>query len=441
MQRHVLACALLLAGCAAPLGEQAPPPAAIQMPQGEAFARIARLEDARSDAGGELTAYAQSTAAAVRARAATALGRLAPSAFGSGPSRTLEVLALGDAEREVRLAALFALGQRADAASGEALVRLAADPEAAVRARAVEALAKLPRPDLRGAVLAALDDPEAVVRLEAAHGPHRWPRAEADADAVDARLVAHVAGEPDARLAMYALSSLERRAAPSARATFERFATSPQAEVRLFAVRGLKSLAGPGAPVKPLRQALASTDWRVQVEACIGLGLCDAPEADRVLGEATRGYSPHVRRTAWEALGGRVDRLTTQDEARALERLLEPYWLTPAQFDAELSDSVQAAFLELELPLLARIRSLGSGWTRSQNSEMAVKIDEVARRQPPVVLAGLCRALARTPEDFAREGLASLAAHPDPFVAGAAIEGLGSHPGDWTRNRLLGLIE
>jgi cyclophilin family peptidyl-prolyl cis-trans isomerase/HEAT repeat protein len=240
---------------------------------------------------------------------------------------------------------------------------------------------------------------------------------------------------------VYGLASLERRRAPAAGALFARYASSPEAEVRLFAVRGLKALASSDRPVEALKRALEVADWRVQVEACLGLGLCDDSAADAALGAATRALSPHVRRTAWEALGGRVDRLQTQTEARALQRLLEPYWLSATQFDNEPSESVQAAFLELELPLLARIRSLGGGWTRRQNSEMAIQIDEVARRQPPVVLAGLARALARIPEDFAREGLGSLAAHSDPFVATAAIEALARHPGEWTHGLLLGLLE
>lgn len=441
MGRTLLALVLLATGCAAPLGESVPAPAPTNLPEGEGFAHIARLEDLRSDADGALSAYARAEDAALRARAAVALGRLSLADHGGGPSRTLEALAVDDADLAVRRAALFALGQRADPASGEVLARLTQDADASLRARAVEALAKLPRADLRGAVLAALGDGDAAVRLEAAHGPHRWARDEIGAEGVDARLIEALGRESDARVVAYALASLERRRAPAAGAVFARFASSPEPEVKLFAVRGLKALAATERPVEALRRALADADWRVQVEACLGLGLCDSPEADQALGAATRALSPHVRRTAWEALGGRVDRLQTQPEARALQRLLEPYWLSATQFDDEPSLSVQAAFLELELPLLARLRTLGGGWTRRQNAEMAVKIDEVARRQPPVVLAGLARALARIPEDFAREGLGSLAAHSDPFVAGAAIEALGKHPGEWTRTVLLGILE
>lgn len=418
-----------------------PQPAATRLDEGDGFARIARLEDQRSDADGALSAYARSEDHALRARAAVALGRLSLADHGGAPSRTLEALAVDDPDLEVRRAALFALGQRADPASGEVLVRLTKDPEAALRQRAVEALAKLPRADLRAAVLAALGDPDVGVRLEAAHGPHRWSRDELGADAVDARLLEALGRESEAEVIAYALATLERRRAPTAGEAFRRFASSPEPQVRLFAVRGLKALAATERPVEALSRALVDADWRVQVEACLGLSLCDSPEADQALGAATRAVSPHVRRTAWEALGGRVDRLQTQSDARALQRLLEPYWLSAAEFDEEPSLSVQAAFLELELPLLARLRSLGGGWTHTQNVEMAAKIDEVARRQPPVVLGGLTRALARIPEDFARQGLGSLAAHADPFVAGAAIEGLGKHPGEWTRTLLLSLLE
>jgi cyclophilin family peptidyl-prolyl cis-trans isomerase/HEAT repeat protein len=441
MRRALVLLPCLLAACATPLGENAPPASQVAIEAREEFVAIARLEDLRSDDGGTLSAFLSESDAKVRARAALALGRL-PRAEGDEAIRiSLEQAATADPDSDVRRMALFALGQRADPQSGEAIVALLGDQDAGVRARAVEALAKLLRPDLRGPVLAALDDAAAEVRLEAAHGPHRWLRTEADAEEVDARVAALLERENDPQVVMYALSTLERRHARAGRAAFERYATSPIPKVRLFAVRGLKSLAPADGLVEPLRRAMDDKDWRVVVEAAMGLGLCDSPEADQVLGAATKALSPHVRRTAWEALAGRVDRITTQPEARALHQSLRPFWLDRETFDGESSLSVQAAFLELELPLLARLRSLGAGWTQAQSTEIVAKLDEVGRRQPPVVLVGLAHALGRIPEDFSREALASLAAHADPLVAGAAIEALGKHPGEWTRTLLLSLLE
>ena len=125
-------CLLLLAGQAQ--AEGAPAPA-------EAFARILRLEDARSLGDGELERLLRHPSPEVRSRAALALGRI-------GEKRATPALLAALAEARgvrLRLITVFALGEMEDAAAVPALLGvLDGKAEAvAVRARAAEALGKI----------------------------------------------------------------------------------------------------------------------------------------------------------------------------------------------------------------------------------------------------------------------------------------------------------
>jgi len=437
-QLSVLAC--LLAACASSPALPLRQPQAIALDASPAMLEIARLEDQREPAGATLLAFLDDPRAAVRARAALALGRLASEPGGSRVAAELEVLAVDDPDIDVRCAALFALGQRAESSCGEALLGLTRDPQAPVRARAIEALAKLPRPDLRAAVLLALEDGDPRVRLEAAHGPQRWPRDEPSSAEVDRQLAECLEREADRDVIVYALHALERRRAAAGREAFLRFAASSDAEQRLFAVRGLRALAPDGTLLDELLQALSDPDWRIACEAALGLAAFDAPSAARALGEATRNYSPHVRRVAWEALAERVGRLETLSDARDLHTLLQPFWLQRASFEGEPSLSVRAAYQEFELPLLCKIRSLGEGWSAARTQEMLLRLAGVVEREPPLVLVGLARALGRIPEDFAAQMLAELARSSDRRVAEAALEALAQRSGEHVRQLLLGFL-
>ena len=147
-----------------------------------------------------------------------------------------------------------------------------------------------------------------------------------------------------------------------------------------------------------------------------------------------------MRRVAWEALAARSARATTLEQARELHEILRPFWLQRAAFDSEPSLAVRAAFLEVELPLLSKLRSLDGGWNEAQSQEMLLQLDGVAQREPPLVLAGLARALARIPERFASDMLTKLAHHPDLLVAEASIEALAQHPSDGVHELLLSLL-
>jgi cyclophilin family peptidyl-prolyl cis-trans isomerase/HEAT repeat protein len=430
----------LLASCATDPVQPAQQPAPIALDTTPALLEIARLEDARVEDPSRLVELLSDSEPKVRERAALALGRMPRAADSEAVARALTQIAASDASVDVRCAALFALGQRDETASGEALIGLTKDPEPQVRARAVEALAKLSRPELRTIVLHALQDDDPHVRLEAAHGPYRWPRDEPGADDVDRQIAAQLERESDHDVIVYALHTLERRKASAGRAAFQHFAAAPDSELRLFAVRGLKALPADGLLLDELIHALSDLDWRVACEAALGLAAYDAPSATKALGEATKHLSPHVRRCAWEALATHVERADELTEAKDLHASLRPYWMQRAAFESEPSLSVRAAYQEVELPLLVKLRSLDDGWSAGQTQELLLRLDEVVKREPPIVLVGLARALGRIREGFATQMLSELARSSDRLVAEAAIEGLGKHPSDEVRAQLLELL-
>lgn len=301
-----LALGLLLAGCAAQGGRETPPE----------LARIASIEDARVWDGPEgrelVETFATSPLAQVRQRAAVALGRLPwPEADGEVTRALLGLLK--DEDAQVRAAAAFGLGMRGDPNTADTLLFVAldhhdADPEAEVRARALEAATKLARPELRQRMLEGLRDADPRVRAEAAQGASRWPASEADAAEVNRRLVEHLALEADRDVVTLALATLERRKAPEALALFRQKAQSPDAEQRIFAVRGLRALAAKENLQRELLAAASDGDARVVCEALIALGQSSTSESVAQLAAATRNANASVRRTAWEALGAVLQR-------------------------------------------------------------------------------------------------------------------------------------
>src|SRR5437867_12349433 len=148
------ACALLAAACGSPRDKHEEPDkppvllpgtrgAPVEIVTSRELEEVARLENAHSLGEGRLFALlASDRDAHVRLRAATALGRFPYPEFGAAVTEAL-VRALEDPELEVRLAAAFALGVRADPDSAGTLLAYRNDPEPRMRARVVEAASKL----------------------------------------------------------------------------------------------------------------------------------------------------------------------------------------------------------------------------------------------------------------------------------------------------------
>lgn len=413
----VLSLSSCLAGCASmnrPHRSQAvpnAPAAAVQDP----LDSIARFEDMRTDGDGLLQALAARGEERTRVRAVRALGRLPLADYGASVSDAL-VEALEDASVDVRSAAAFALGMRADPATVGALTAAALEGATEVRARSVEALSRIDEPRARRAVVDALDAPVAAVAHMAAIGIQRFPKTAPDAAVAEAELVQRIelpaagsgAVAADDELRWRALSTLARRAAVGARAEFERGATSADPRVRLFALQGLGALPADPRATSILGAGLADADWRVACEAANALGKLADPGSVAALLEATERALPpnsahHVRRCAFEALGGIA---AAGDVARqALER---------ARNDE--SSSVRAAAIEAGARLYRDAALPG--------------LESASRDPDAVVRAGAAAAAAHLTADAALPLLDRLVADADLRVATTAADALAEHVAD-----------
>jgi peptidyl-prolyl cis-trans isomerase B (cyclophilin B) len=369
-----LACSL--GACGSTGQSTIPPPAAAQsaMPGVRAVPplvldpdprrAVAQLEDARTPGPrGELLEMLRSKDASLRARAATAAGRMrAP----IGGALLTDVLAglLADPDPGVGAAAAFALGMRNDArAFGPLMARAAgAEADANVRARCVEAASKLAEeagaledPARLEPFLRCLEDREPGVRLEAFVGTSRWKRG-AHGDAIDGRLAAAVAREPLQPVRRYGLFALERRKAAAGRPLFLSQHRSEDAEERLFAARGLSTFPPDAEIEMALLEAVTDADWRVGVEALRGLSKSSTPPALEAVLLATRHANHHVRAAAVEAAAV---------QAAALGILMRQNPALSAQFQgllADLSPAVRAAAIANPLignALTARTQAAG----------------------------------------------------------------------------------
>jgi cyclophilin family peptidyl-prolyl cis-trans isomerase/HEAT repeat protein len=416
----------LLAACAAL-------PGGPLVETGAEFREIAVLEDARSTGGGRLQGFLEHPDPDLREHAATALGRMPWPEHGAEVTHAL-LMALEDENVGVRAAAAFALGMRRDPVAGERLLVLALDEGerdefGRVRARAIEAASKLERSDLRLRTLDGLRDPDKGVRIEAAQGAHRWSREEETAEAVDRRLIERLESETDVDVVWMTVFSLQRRAAPSARAAFLHYAVSDVDLVRLYAVRGLKSLAPDPEVLPALERATNDADWRIACEALVGLGAYELGTSPGVLIAATEHANAHVRRTAWETLSARMGRGGEMSSSKAWAPLFaaeEPH--------ADESASVRAAFVAAN----TRYQSLTGS---ARLSTKAVMQNLQNDRWTPEDWIAFARSLADERFDpSAPKVLDLLIRNPDPRIAGPAIEALGRHPSEQVRKRLHGLL-
>lgn len=419
--------AVLLVGCATVGGGEAPPE----------LARIAALEDARvwaGEAGPEWDeSLVRNPAPEVRRRVAVALGRLPWPEEGAEVTRALLGL-LKDEDARVRAAAAFGLGQRGDASAADTLLFVAldehaADAEAEVRARALEAATKLERPELRQRMLAGLHDADPRVRAEAAQGASRWPTKEADAAEVDAWLVERLALETDRDVVTLALFALERRKASAAVGVFRRYASSTDAEQRIFAVRGLRAIATQADVRRELVDAAADSDARVACEALLALGTFGDSESVAQLAAATRHANASVRRSAWEALGVVLEK------------------------DASLYAKLQALGVEARALGSASLQET-SPWVRGAMYEAGLrslvhdKVEGGAADQTLTLVGTLYRRLSREERIGVLRGVAALDAEralpvllecfkdPDFAVGGVAIELAGTFDAPRVREAL-----
>jgi len=453
-RHHAALGVLLVAACGSP--EEKPevqvdaavPPGArgapVEIVTSRELEEVARLEDARSIGGGRLTALlASDRDARVRARAATALGRLPFPQFGAVVTEVL-VRALEDPELDVRMAAAFALGVRADPDSAGTLLAYRNDPEPRLRARLVEAASKLSDTGIHSQLVLSLRDADLSVRMEAAVGTARWSPTASDAGEVDRALLDALhpyritresapKSAVEAELVWRILWALGRRKAELGRGPFLEYASSETALERLFALRGLAQLtpdaAGVRAAIAALNGPRASPDWRVAYEAAAALGRFAGADRGKLdegtraalasaaplaaLEQAVEHSSAHVRAGAMEALGN------FGDERRVLTLL--------QRGRLDLSAGVRAAALRARVKIDSPADALDS-------------LRRAAKDDDPVLRAAAADAAGAWQDERASGILLGLARDPSLFVSTRAVEALGRHPSDAVRADLHGFL-
>ncbi|QDU86439.1 putative peptidyl-prolyl cis-trans isomerase [Planctomycetes bacterium Pla163] len=296
----------------------------IALPTRVEFAEIASLEEARRTGSGRLLELLVAGDTPVRARAAQALGRMPLERYGVEVTDALAT-ALGDPDAQVRAAAARALGWRGDVTAAGAIALAWEDAEPAVRSALVDAAARIAQrlssedleggPDKNGAaemarlVIRRLYDPVVDVRVEAISACGMLPVEGPVAGEIDRDLLGvlspirpRASGPPLETEIWLTLYALQRRRSEVGRGAYLEHDTSPYPEARIFAVRGLARTRSSPEGVRSLERAASDPDWRVAVEALRGLAThADESSLPSVLA-ALDSRSPHVRRTACEAL-------------------------------------------------------------------------------------------------------------------------------------------
>lgn len=408
--------------------------------QGEGANRVMQLDDARTTNDGELMALLASEDDRASVSAALALGRMPFPEEGAELTRAL-LETLFDEDLFMRWHAAFALGVRGDPSAADKLVFVAldhhqADREPLVRAAAIEAASKLDRPDLRERILDGLLDRRLEVRLEAAQGASRWPLSEANASAINQRLVEHLASEKDASVITYTLFALERRKAIEALDVFVSCSAASNEEQRLFAVRGLKALAPEPRGLDALIKAAGHDDWRVRCEALGGLAAFEEPRASEQLASAINDSNPHVARTAWESLGAQLER-AGQVPRESVDAQPTSTSVRAAQVEAfargiaKRLETIEFPSFDGPLDYPARANLKDTALRDAYTALQRAGVDESF-----VVRVGAARAFAHLPAKHALPWLTRLASDAHLAVAGAAIEGLAKHPTSNSRKLL-----
>jgi len=404
MKRHLAALGTLALAACSTTGEAPGTPGA------NPRLRVAQLEAARSAGGGELAALLDHPDLAVRVSAVEALGRVP---LESGEPGVTEALcaALDDPAPDVLLAAYFALGLRADPSSAAALLPRRSEGDETVRAAWVECASRVPDAALHEELLFSLGDAAARVRREVVTAPHRWTGDDSvgsEADSLLASVLRGAArgdGERDVEVIWRALFSLGRRATEERReqlgahrGLLEGFVSSPHDLVRLYAVRALARLDPAETTRAVLERATLDRDWRVVVEAVVGLGRAADSRSVTALSSAAAHESAHVRRVAFEALA----------------RFAVPYaelQHTLLRGRADESLAVQAATFAVEVELLgpgARNRAL-----------------ELAQAPEATLRAGVAAAMDGLGVEYGLPLLRGLAADEQPLVAVNALGAIG----------------
>ena len=368
-----------------------------------------RMEEDRRVAGSRLLLDKLSAGQpAERVRAARAMGRI-QSPLG------LDALgaALADEDRDVRLAALFAIGQLGlvpnqpvDARAGEVVRPLLDDPDPELVAAALNALGKLATADAPVQIVPLLAHRDAGVRAEAAFALFRcrfapvWRREAIEPpvlpDAAAEALIA-VMRDADSDVRFAATYAFSRYGDPRAKRALIDASTDGEERVRLFAVRGLGHVADASA-VPHVITRLRDESAGVRVEA---IGALRRASAFDSLERVADDPSFHVRVALAQALG----EASSSSSIAGLRRLSE-----------DASVSVQVAAIDaLALRLGPALVNQIEVWAASDDWR---------------IRAAAARSAGRAGNAGA-EALTNAFADPDPRVQAAVLTGLsGTSTGD-----------
>ena len=387
--------------------------ASIELLRSPELDRVAELEEQRTTDDGRLLTLAASGNPVVRRRAMVALGRLPFPEYGQ---EVTEVLCRGLGDPEVQILAAHALGIRQDPAAAGVLQNYFNDANSSLRAACIAAASRFADPDLHLELMIALRDADLSVRMEAALGTALWDTTEARATDIDRALVDTlrpylvVPGHTqrtavEAELVWRTLYALGRRKSELGRGPFLQYSDSDITFERLFALRGLGTLAPEQASFEAAQRALVgptkSDDWRVAHAACQALGRFGDPRSLPGLLAAGTHTSYHVRAEALRGLASCVDGKSTKQALGLIKSGL-----------VDVSVSVRSAALGASVLVVGERESLR-------------RVERELLHEDPIVRLGAVDALGLMRSGIQIEPLKRMVQDPDRQVAGRALQGLG----------------
>ena len=215
---------------------------------------------------------------------------------------TQAAVLLGDRDPTVAKWAAFAVGQIGGPLAEAALTGALIHDLTPVPEEALLALGRTGTPTAAATVARFLEHSRLEVRSAAAVGlallGRRYPDVLLDTQDVTRLVSMTRVSDPSLRWA--AAYTLAQSNAPGISAALTRLLSDPQAEVRMWAVRGLGELDAAPAVMDPV---LRDQDWRVQMEVAAALASVSGKEAGEVR-EAVSRLSVMAERAATRLVGG-----------------------------------------------------------------------------------------------------------------------------------------
>ncbi len=408
---------------------------------------VERAEDLRLAADPALTQALASPLPALRERAVLALGRLQAAEH----REVLLRLAIQDPSREVRMAALFAVGQLGLAEGAkptdeefQPVFSLLSSPDGEIKALAVEALGKLATSQSAEHLMGLFADPSPKIRAEAAVALFRlsfvppWRRQVDQAPPMPGKprlMVIDAFADADASVRRAAVYAFSRFGEPEAAEALLPMLADADELTRLFAARALGKTGKKGA-ARALSARQAEPSAAVRTELAVALGALEGAElvpttwlsdpsfhvrvaVARTLAAGTEEASlaslrplaadpsPTVRAAAIEGLAKRLGPAHKSDLSQVLNA---PAW----------TDRV-AAVRGAALLGAAGLELLAKAFEDADRRVATATVEGLAALEGPVVEALLVRAL--TAPDFAVRGSAVAAvAKRDTMPRGRLLE-------------------